>query len=115
MCDAVSYAAKNGVERRALPVDLPPREAAYAFFERRNGRGLPAELVRRLRELLRQHQGRAAQPTACIVDSQIVKARDTVAGKTSGYHGGNYAGPPVMPAGACESASCGGFEALLPA
>ena len=88
MCDAVSYAAKNGVERRALPVDLPPREAAYAFFERRNGRGLPAELVRRLRELLRQHQGRAAQPTACIVDSQIVKARDTVAGKTSGYQGG---------------------------
>ena len=35
---------------------------------------LPLELIRRLRELLRQHQGRAAQPSACIVDSQMIKA-----------------------------------------
>ncbi len=88
MCDAVSYVVKNGVEWRALPADFPPWESAYAFFERWNGRGLPAELVRRLRELLRQHQGRAAQPTACIVDSQMVKAHDTVSKATSGYHGG---------------------------
>jgi transposase len=88
MCDAVSYVVKNGVEWRALPVDFPPWEAVYAFFERWNGRGLPAELVRRLRELLRRHQGRAAQPTACIIDSQIVKAHDTVSRETSGYHGG---------------------------
>jgi hypothetical protein len=60
----------------------------YAFFKRWNARGLPPELVRRLRELLRRHQGRAAQPTACIVDSQIVKAHDTISKKTSGYHGG---------------------------
>ena len=50
--------------------------------------GLPQELIRLLRELLRAHQGRNAQPSACIVDSQIVKARNTVPRKTSGYHGG---------------------------
>jgi transposase len=88
MCGAVSYVVRNGVEWRALPVDFPPWEAVYAFFERWNGRGLPAELVRRLRELLRQHQVRAAQPTACIIDSQMVKAHDTVPRTTSGYHGG---------------------------
>jgi transposase len=88
MCDAVAYVVKNGIEWRALPVDFPPWEAVYAFFERWNGRGLPLELVRRLRELLRRHQGRAAQPTACIIDSQMVKAHDTVSKKTSGYHGG---------------------------
>jgi transposase len=88
MCDAVSYVARNGVEWRALPADFPPWEAVYAFWERWNGRGLPLELIRRLRELLRRHQGRAAQPSACIVDSQIVKAHDTVSKKTSGYHGG---------------------------
>ena len=88
MCDAVDYVVKNGIEWRALPVDLPPWEAAYAFWERWNNRGLPQELIRRLRELLRQHQGRAVQPSACIVDSQIVKAHDTVSKKTSGYHGG---------------------------
>jgi transposase len=88
MCDAVGYVVKNGIEWRALPVDFPPWEAVYAFWERWNNRGLPLELIRRLRELLRQHQGRAAQPSACIVDSQIIKAHDTVSKTTSGYHGG---------------------------
>jgi hypothetical protein len=46
-----------------------------------------AGVASRLRELLRAHQGRAAQPTACIVDSQIVKAADTVSKKTRGYQG----------------------------
>lgn len=88
MCDAVNYVVKNGIEWRALPADFPPWEAAYAFWERWNNRGLPQELIRRLRELLRQHQGRPAQPSACIVDSQIVKAHGTVSRTTSGYHGG---------------------------
>jgi transposase len=88
MCDAVAYVVKNGIEWRALPVDFPPWEAVYAFYERWNNRGLPQALITRLRELLRQHQGRAAQPSACIVDSQIVKAHDTVPKTTSGYHGG---------------------------
>ena len=88
MCDAVGYVVKNGIEWRALPVDFPPWEAVYAFYERWNRRGLPLALIRRLRELLRAHQGRNAQPSACIVDSQIVKAHDTVPATTSGYHGG---------------------------
>ena len=88
MCDAVAYVVRNGIEWRALPADFPPWEAAYAFYERWNGRGLPQALVRRLRDLLRVHQGRMAQPTACIVDSQIVKCADTVGKATSGYHGG---------------------------
>jgi transposase len=88
MCDAVGYVVRNGIEWRALPVDFPPWEAAYAFWERWNARGLPLALIRRLREQLRTCQGRAAQPSACIVDSQIVKAADTVGKKTRGYHGG---------------------------
>ena len=75
------------MEWRALPVDFPPWEVVYAFFQRWNGRGLPAASSR-LRELLRQHQGRAAQPTARIIDSEMVKAHDTVPKATSGYHGG---------------------------
>ena len=46
MCDAVAYVVKNGIEWRALPVDFPPWEAVYAFYERWNNRGLPQELVR---------------------------------------------------------------------
>src|SRR6266498_4017681 len=65
MCDAVFYVVRNGIEWRALPADFPPWEAVYAFY-----------------------QGRDAQPTASIVDSQIVKAADTVPKASSGYHGG---------------------------
>jgi transposase len=87
MCDAIAHVARNGIEWRALPVDFPPWDAVYAFYERWNSRGLPL-LVHRLREQLRARQGRGAGPTACIVDSQIVKAADTVPKATSGYHGG---------------------------
>jgi transposase len=45
MCDAVAHVVRNGIEWRALPVDLPPWEAVYAFYERWNGRGLPLALM----------------------------------------------------------------------
>ena len=31
--DAVFYVVRNGIEWRALPVDFPPWEAVYAFFQ----------------------------------------------------------------------------------
>jgi len=88
MLDAVFYVVKNGVEWRALPADFPPWPAVYAFFDRWNARGLPEGLVHQLRGRLREHQGRAADPTAAIVDSQIVKAADTVGKASRGFHGG---------------------------
>ncbi|HEX8005856.1 MAG TPA: IS5 family transposase [Trebonia sp.] len=88
MCDAVAYVARNGIEWRALPADFPPWDAVYAFYQRWNCRGLPAALVTGLRERLRARQGRAGQPSACVIDSQIVKCADTVPAGTSGYHGG---------------------------
>jgi len=88
MTDAVFYVVKNGVEWRALPVDFPPWEAVWKFFGRWSARGLPESLVHRLRGELRARQGRAAGPTAVIIDSQIVKAADTVGKGSRGFHGG---------------------------
>ncbi len=88
MLDAVFYVARNGIEWRALPVDFPPHAAVYKFFERWTQRGLPQTLVHRLRGKLRVHQGRSAEPTAAIADSQIVKAADTVSKDSRGFHGG---------------------------
>ena len=88
MCDAVAYVVRNGIEWRAMPVDFPPWDSVYAFYERWNKRGLPQALVARLRERLRERQGRKPEPTACVIDSQIVKCADTVPAATSGYHGG---------------------------
>jgi transposase len=88
MLDAVFYVVRNGIEWRALPVDFPPHAAVYKFFERWSQRELPETLVHRLRGRLRAHQGRSAGPTAVIVDSQIVKAADTVGRGSRGFHGG---------------------------
>jgi transposase len=88
VCDAVAYVVRNGIEWRAVPADFPPWGSVYAFYERWNRRGLPYQLAGRLRERLRERQGREKEPTACVIDSQIVKCADTVPAGTSGYHGG---------------------------
>lgn len=86
--DAVRYVSRYGIEWRALPVDLPPWEAVYAFFERWNACGLPQVLVDRLRGRLRVAWGRAELPTAGSIDSQSVKAADTVGAASGGFDGG---------------------------
>ncbi|MDQ3153522.1 MAG: IS5 family transposase [Actinomycetota bacterium] len=88
MLDAIGYLTKYGVQWRALPVDFPPWEAVYAFFERWNARGLPHRLVARLRGRLRVALGRRELPTACSIDSQSVKAADTVGAASRGFDGG---------------------------
>jgi transposase len=88
MLDAIGYVTRYGIEWRALPVDFPPWEAVYAFFERWNARGLPLRLVDRLRGRLRVAQGRSELPTAGSIDSQSVKAADTVGAASRGFDGG---------------------------
>lgn len=86
--DAIGYVTRYGIEWRALPVDFPPWAAVYAFFERWNARGLPQGLVDRLRGRLRVACGRADLPTAGSIDSQSVKAADTVGAASRGFDGG---------------------------
>lgn len=88
MLDAIGYVVRNGIEWRALPVDFPPWEAVYAFFQRWSQRGLPQRLVDRLRGRLRTGLGRDAQPSAAIVDSQTVKGADTVGAASRGFDSG---------------------------
>jgi transposase len=88
MVDAVGYVVRNGIEWRALPVDFPPWDAVYAFFQRWSQRGLPQRLTDRLRGRLRVALGRDRQPTAAIVDSESVKGADTVGSASRGFDGG---------------------------
>ncbi|MGH4012433.1 MAG: IS5 family transposase [Pseudonocardiaceae bacterium] len=88
MLDGIGYVVRNGIEWRALPVDFPPWEAVYAFFQRWSERGVPHRLVDRLPGRLREGVGRQAQPSAAIVDSQSVKAAEWVGASTRGFDSG---------------------------
>jgi transposase len=88
MLDGVRYVVRNGIEWRALPVDFPPWDAVYAFYQRWNARDLPQRLSHRLRDRLRDLGGRARQPTAAIVDSQSVKSAEWADTLDVGYDAG---------------------------
>lgn len=88
MVDAVRYVVRNGIEWRAVPVDFPPWTAVYAFYDRWSERELPQRLSHRLRDRLREHAGRARQPTAAIADSQSVKSAEWAGPLEVGYDGG---------------------------
>ncbi len=117
MVDAIGYVARNGIEWRALPVDFPPWEAVYAFFQRWSQRGLPQRLTDRLRGRLREALGRHRQPSAAIVDSESVKGADTVGAATRGFDGGNYADqlviPCAMPKPLFKGAETGGLVGII--
>ncbi|UBU18761.1 IS5 family transposase [Nonomuraea gerenzanensis] len=86
--DGIGYVTRYGIEWRALPVDFPPHEAVYAFFLRWSRRGLPEQLAARLRGRLRVLAGRRELPTAGCVDSQTVRAAETIGAAACGYDAG---------------------------
>ncbi|MGW3046007.1 ISL3 family transposase, partial [Kitasatospora sp. NPDC001159] len=69
LIDAVRYVDDSGCKWRQLPADFPPRSAVYAYFQRTAENGALAEYHDRLRARVRESEGRAAEPTAAIIDS----------------------------------------------
>jgi transposase len=86
--DAIGYVTRYGIEWRAMPVDFPPWPAVYAFFERWSERGMPQRLVDRLRGRIRIAAGRTEAPSAAVIDSQSVRADQTVGAAACGFDGG---------------------------
>lgn len=88
MIDAMLYIDDNGTKWRALPADFPDWTAAYRFFRRWRDQGLLAVLHDRLRRACRTAAGRGPEPTAAVIDSQSLRAAETVGAGERGYDAG---------------------------
>jgi transposase len=86
--DAVFYLVRGGISWRMLPVEFPPWQTVYWWFARWSADQTWRWLNDTLRDLARVRVGRFPQPSAAIIDSQSVRAAETVAQSSRGYDGG---------------------------
>lgn len=80
------YMVRNGGGWRSLPHDLPKWKTVYHYFREFRINGLWKIINQKIREGVRQCEGRAAQASAMIIDSQSAKSAE--GGEERGYDGG---------------------------
>jgi transposase len=85
--NALRYLVRTGVPWRYLPDTFPPWEAVYQQTQRWIAAQCFEQVVDDLRMLLREAQGRDADPTRTIVDSQTLQG-SIESGERAGYDAG---------------------------
>ena len=75
--EAILYMLATGCQWRALPKDFPPRSTVQGYFYLWRDIRLWGRIMRALRESVREDLGRAAKPSACVIDSQSVKTTES--------------------------------------
>jgi transposase len=76
MLDGVFYVVRSGCAWRMLPTSFPPWQSVYSHFRRWAAAGLFEDMHDLLRSRWREREGRNADPSAGIVDSQSVKTTE---------------------------------------
>jgi putative transposase len=74
--NGIFYELRSGCAWRMLPHDLPPYKTVYHYFRQWKGDGTWERMNQELRAKLRIADGREAEPSAAIIDSQSVKTTD---------------------------------------
>jgi transposase len=84
--DAILYIVDNGAKWRSLPAEYrAPWRTVFGFFARWAKDGTLLKILDHLRRRIRERGGYPPWPVALVVDSQSVKAANTVPKATSGY------------------------------
>jgi len=86
--DSITYLARTGCQWRYLPKDFPPWPTVYWYFTWWHDNGTVEKVHDAVRVKVRQADGRKPEPSAGLVDSQSVRAADTVPKATSGFDEG---------------------------
>ena len=84
--NALRWIVRAGAEWRMLPHDFPPWQAVFQQSQRWLKSGAFAAIIHDLRVILRLAAGRAAQPTATILDSRTLQS-SAESGARAGYDG----------------------------
>jgi transposase len=84
--DALRWIVRAGAPWRLLPGDFPPWHAVYGQARRWLAAGVFEAMAHDLRAVLRLAEGRAAAPTAAILDSRTLRSTPESGGR-AGYDG----------------------------
>ncbi len=76
--DAILYVDRTGIPWRYLPHDFAPWETVYGYFAAWQKDAVFDRLNGLLRRLVREAEGRDAEPSACVLDAQSVKTSANV-------------------------------------
>ena len=71
--NGILYVLRSGCPWRLLPHEYPNWQTVYHYFRRWEREGVWDQILKTLRMQVRQKQGRDAEPSAAIVDSQSIK------------------------------------------
>ena len=76
LVNAVFYLIKTGCQWRFLPQEYPPWKSVYSFYMRAKQKGIWEKVMRDLVDKSRIHNGRHANPSYSLIDSQSTKTTD---------------------------------------
>ena len=92
--EAIVYLDRTGCACRYLPADFLPWRTVYGYFAAWRDGGTLARLHDTLRAQARANAARSPAPTAAVIDSQSVRAADTVPRASHGWYNSKKVNDP---------------------